>query len=137
MSSKKSAVVLVFNNKNELALQLRSSTDTNYPSHWDASAAGSIDADEEPEEAASRELWEEIGITGDLDFIKGILYKDDFGEDYLYVYRTDHNGPFIPDKHEVQLIKFVSLEEIDHMIETGEKFHPEFIFLWKQGIVRA
>ena len=46
IEKKKSSAVLVFNDKGELALQLRSSNDDSFPSHWDFSAGGGIDSGE-------------------------------------------------------------------------------------------
>ena len=54
--NKASAVVLVFNSENNLALQLRAAHDDSYPGHWDFSAAGGIEAHETLVDAAIREL---------------------------------------------------------------------------------
>jgi len=59
---KKSSGVLVFNNKGELALQLRAAKDDSFPSHWDFSAGGGINAGEDNKLSAQREVKEELGI---------------------------------------------------------------------------
>lgn len=46
-------------------LQKRSLTKKTYPGFWDTSAGGNIDYPESYEEAAKRELYEEIGIKAD------------------------------------------------------------------------
>ena len=134
MEIKMSAVILVFSSVGKLALQLRSKTDDSYPSHWDFSAAGGLDFGEEHGVAASRELYEEIGIKSDLTFVFETTFKDNFCEDKLFVYKTISDGPFFPDPKEVDDIQFFSKQEIDVMIESGSKFHPEFIFLWKEKL---
>lgn len=137
MPHKESSVVLVFNDKAEFALQLRAAKDESYPTHWDFSSAGGIELGENPREAAIRELQEEIGISGDLQAIGEILYIDDQDDDKLYLFRMTHNGPFTLDPTEVDDEKFFPLSEIAKMIQDGEKFHPEFIFVWKRGLIQV
>jgi len=137
MKSKNSSVVLVFNDAGELALQLRGAKDSSYPSHWDFSAAGGIEANEDPVAAATRELKEEIGIDGNVEFVKDILYEDELGQDLLHIYTLKNNGPFSPDRVEVDDIQFFTFEQIAKMIQNKEKFHPEFLFLWKSGFIQS
>lgn len=136
MKYKKSAVILVFNQEGELALQLRAAHDDSYPSHWDFSAAGGIDNGEDPLEAAHRELKEEIGIEGELEFLGEELYQDEVAQDRLFVYKTTYDGVFEIDPREVAEVKFFSLEQIDTMLASGEKIHPEFSMLWNQGVIK-
>lgn len=130
MKHKESSVILVFNDRNELLLQQRSFKDDKYPGHWDFSAAGGIDPGEDSHEAAKRELSEELGIEASVEFIAEELYQDNKSEDKLFIYRAKHNGPFKPDyEKEVEKVRFFSLDEIEQMLNSGEKFHPEFPFL--------
>lgn len=55
--------IFVFNDKNELYLQKRGANQT-FPNTWDQSAGGHVDEGETYEEAALRELQEELGISG-------------------------------------------------------------------------
>ena len=133
---KQSVVILVWNNKNELALQLRSAHDTSYPLHWDFSAAGGIEDGEDHLQAAIRELKEEIGIESELIFVREIVYEDEKVRDILFLYKTHYEGSFKPDASEVEKVEFFSLDKIESMLKTEKKFHPEFSFLWKQGLIR-
>lgn len=135
MKEKRSSVILVFNDKKELLLQLRGPTDKSYPLHWDFSAAGGIDPNENHRMAARRELQEELGIGGKLEYLGEELYSESHSSDRLYVYKTVHNDPFKPDLREISKIKFFALEEIEKMLKLGKKFHPEFPFLWNKGII--
>ena len=55
--------ILVFNKRGDLLLQKRSLLKDRHPGVWDSSAAGHLDAGEDYEHAARRELAEELGIS--------------------------------------------------------------------------
>ncbi|MBI4121263.1 MAG: NUDIX domain-containing protein [Parcubacteria group bacterium] len=138
---KKSSAVLVFNDKGELALQLRAAHDDKFPSHWDFSAGGGIDDGEDDALAARRELHEELGIDADVEFITKEHYTypawdpSITREVDLSVFKAHHNGPFKPDPDEVEKVQFFGLETIGEMMQSGVKFHPEFRLSWEKGIV--
>lgn len=136
MKHKRSAIVLIFNDKRECALQKRAAHDTSYPSHWDFAAAGGIDMGESPNDAAVRELREELGIDAKPVYIGDYVYRDEKAEDKLSVYRLVHSGPFSPDPNEVEEVHFFSLQAIEDMLQAEEKFHPEFPFLWKIDVIK-
>ncbi len=135
MKKDQSSVVLVFNDRKELALQLRAAIDDLYPLHWDFSAAGGIFPGEDHKNAAIRELKEEIGIESDMTFDGEELFQNKECTDRMYIYKTTHNGPFQRQVNEVEDIQFFTLEKIGKMILLGEKFHPEFLFVWNEGII--
>lgn len=138
---KKSSAVLVFNDNGELALQMRAANDTSFPSHWDFSAGGGIDPGEDPEHCAKRELQEELGVEADVEFITEehqaypAWTPSVSREVDLFIYKAHHNGPFRPDPGEIEKVQFFTLEIIKSMIESGEKFHPEFILSWKKNVI--
>jgi len=138
---KKSVAVLVFNDKGELALQLRASDDDSFPSHWDFSSGGGIDPGEDSKHTAERELQEELGVKASIEFVISEHYSypgwnpSVTREIDLSIYKTHHNGPFNPDLKEVEKVQFFSLEKIKVMLEAGQKFHPEFVFSWNKGFV--
>ncbi len=55
--------ILVYNQDDEVLVQLRSPSKDNNPGLWDSSAAGHVDAGETYRDSACRELHEELGIT--------------------------------------------------------------------------
>ena len=58
------ARVFLFNSKGELLIQKRSAKHASLPNRWDQSAAGHVDEGETYEQAAYRELKEEVGVIG-------------------------------------------------------------------------
>src|SRR3989344_2588671 len=139
---KKGSAIVIINDKDEIALQLRAVNDDSFPSHWDFGAGGGIDEGEDEMTSAKREMQEELGVSTDVEFVSrqhytypawkpGITREVD-----LWIYKTRHNGPFTPDMNEVEKVQFFSLEEIKKLVaENTAKFHPEFKLIWKSGII--
>ena len=66
----RSVHILVFNSRGELFLQKRAMTKDENPGYWDSSAAGHVNAGEGYRDSAQRELLEELGISGELQFFR-------------------------------------------------------------------
>ena len=134
---------MVFNSKGELALQLRAVNNERFPSYWDFSASGGIDEEEDDKSCAERELMEELGISADLKFISREIYTHPAWNPSITIeadisfFKALHDGPFNPDPNEVQKVEFFKLETIKEMIESGQKFHPEFITAWNKGLISS
>jgi len=133
---------MVFNDKGELALQLRAPNDDSFPSHWDFTAGGGIDDGENEKDAAERELKEELGVSAKLEFVTKTHYTysawkpDTIREIDIFIYKVYHNGPFQPDLKEIEKVEFFSLGQIIKMLQSGEKFHPEFKLSWERGFIK-
>ena len=124
------AHVFIFNDRGEMAMQLRSSEVEFAPNSWITAGSGHVVAGKTYAEGAAAELQEEAGIGNvPLEFMGKDEYVSDRGKLFLGVFRCQHNGPFVPSPKEVAKIDFFSLDEIGKMISRGEKFHPEFRFL--------
>ncbi len=135
MKSKQSAGVVVFNDEQELLLQIRAFRDDTYPGHWDFSAAGGMKPHENHKEAALRELQEELGIKNEIYYLTHISYTDKDVQKQLFLYKTAHNGPFSIDKNEIERVEFFGKHKIQKMIDAKEKFHPEFLLIWEKQIL--
>lgn len=68
--------IMIENRKGQILLQHRTPTKDIYPNCWDNSVAGHVDAGEEYEQAAVRELREELGLEG-LDYAEIGRYRSD------------------------------------------------------------
>jgi 16S rRNA (adenine1518-N6/adenine1519-N6)-dimethyltransferase len=124
--------VFVVNRNGRLLLQQRASSTNYYPGYWDASAGGQVAAGETYEQAAIRELDEELGCQpGPLDLVaKYNSYSSRQREKrMLFIHRCE--GPFRLSK-QVQEVRFVRPEEIARMVENEaftEGFQRSFA-LW-------
>jgi isopentenyldiphosphate isomerase len=112
--------VLVFNTRGETFLQKRSMTKDREPGKWDSSSSGHVDAGEDYDACAVRELREEIGLI--VQKTPERLFKIDAcletDQEFVWVYRGKAEGPFQlhPDE-----------------IESGEWFAPEAVTKWMAG----
>ena len=122
--------VLVFNDRDEMCLQLRSKYVSFCPLHWCTAVGGHVQSGETPEQAALREYEEEIGTTSDIvPFSKDLYVHAGVLKKFLITFKTKYNGPFRLNPKVVEKVEFFNLEEIQEMIDNGEKFHPELLFL--------
>ncbi|HRH23409.1 MAG TPA: NUDIX domain-containing protein [Candidatus Magasanikbacteria bacterium] len=128
--------VLIFNDKNEMALQLRSNTVSFCPSHWSTAVGGHVQTGENYESAAMREYEEELGMKNTLTFFDKDIYEvEDKPKKFLTIFTSRYNGPFSKDPTAVEKVEFFPLDTIRTMIRDGEKFHPELLFLLQKHFV--
>lgn len=98
--------VFVFNDKGDMALQMRGKNVSFCPLHW-CTAAGHVAAGESYEEAARREMKEEIGIEPKATFLYRDLYEvKNRPNKFLASFRASHNRPFRLNSREVEKIEF-------------------------------
>ena len=118
------AAVVVINTKGELLLQMRSPTKLISPNMYCTSVAGHVVEDESYEDAAVRELKEELGIVSELHPIGKFHYNiplplGKINKEHYHLYYCVHDGPFDIEKHAISFVKFFSLEEIKTMIKEN------------------
>ena len=130
------AHILIFDNRNRILLQLRSKAKSFCPLHWSTSVGGHVHSGETYKEAALRECREELGREVKVKFAYKDLYQDKCYEvglkKILVTFKAIDNGPFQTSPGEVKAVKFFSLDEVQKMINNGDKFHPELLFLLRK-----
>lgn len=115
--------VFVINDQGKILLQKRSRNKHTYPGFYTLSATGHVEKDESYEAAIHRELKEELGIDGKLEyFFKTIVYPDNLGNEteMAAFFKYHDNGPFVIAKDEIEYVKFFSVEELVKLDKTGK-----------------
>ena len=127
--------VLVFNSRGEVFLQKRSMTKDRQPGVWDSSCSGHLDAGEDYDACAVRELREEIGLS--LPHAPERLFKLDACEEtdaeFVWVYRCQHEGPFTLHPDEIECGGWFALAEVTRwMAERPQDFASALVHIWRR-----
>ncbi len=113
-------------NNGQLLLQKRPMHKLVQPGKWDTAVGGHVSAGESIELALQRETNEEIGLQQfTAQAISRYTWKSDIEKELVFVFKTNHKGPFRFDEKEVDEVKFWSVEEIKYNLEKGI-FTPNF-----------
>lgn len=123
--------VIVVNSEGKLLLQKRTLNTDLYRGYWIDAAAGHVDAGESYEEAAERELKEELSVN--IKLKKLFDFKKYTGNDneIIRVFGTRYDGPFKANKEEIDFVEFFSLDKINEMMKK-EKFTPATVEIIKK-----
>ncbi|MBC8096441.1 MAG: NUDIX domain-containing protein [Akkermansiaceae bacterium] len=127
--------VLVFNSRGQLFLQKRSMIKDMSPGLWDSSASGHLDSGEDYDSCAVREVWEEIGLklAQPPERILRIEACAETGQEFVWVYRCESEGPFTLHPEEIERGDWFTPEEITRWIaERPQDFAPAFGLVWQK-----
>jgi isopentenyldiphosphate isomerase len=118
--------VLVFNPEGCLYLQKRSADKDIQPGKWDTSVGGHVGLGEAVEEAARREMREELGIeTAGLAPLHTYLWRSPVETEFVTTYRCEYDGPVTVDPVEIDEGRFWTAREIEAALGSG-LFTPNF-----------
>ena len=124
--------ILVFNRSGELFLQKRARSKDRHPLLWDTSAAGHVDAGEEYDFAARRELQEELGVSAELTRVAKLPASEKTGQEFIWIYRTEHEGPFELARSEIEYGDFFPVDVVAKWVQARpHDFAPGFLECWK------
>lgn len=124
--------ILVFNNLGELFLQKRSRWKDRHPRLWDSSAAGHVDAGEDYDVAANRELREELGVAAELTRVVKLPASEKTGQEFIWLYQARHDGPFELARSEIEYGEFFPIEVVSGWVKARPAdFAPGFLECWK------
>ena len=124
--------ILIFNGIGELLLQKRSPWKDRHPLLWDSSAAGHVEANEQYDETADRELDEELGVAAQLRPIGKLQASEKTGQEFIVVYHGEHNGPFRYPSEEISAVEFFPVDIINRWVANKpEDFAPGFLESWR------
>ena len=123
--------IIVFNSNGEMLIQQRQPFKDNWCGMWDLSVGGSVTCGETSQTGAERELFEELGITADLQgAAPAVSVTFDGGFDDYYILQRDIDIAALRLQYEeVQAAKWASLDEILSMIDNGVfiPYHKAFV----------
>lgn len=113
--------ICIFNSKNELLIQQRQPFKEGWSNMWDLTAAGSALQGESSQQAAEREVAEEIGLKIDLSDKRPnftINFAHGFDDYYLLEQEVDLASLHLQEE-EVQAVRWVNKEEALAMQAQG------------------
>ena len=129
--------VLLSNRDGEVFLQLRSPTKDQAPNRWDSSCSGHLDSGEDYDDAAYREVGEELGVRMPPCSLRRILKLEacpQTGNEFVWIYEGRHDGPFTLHPKEISGGRFLGPAEIDRAIrEKPEEFSRAFAYVWERS----
>ena len=119
--------VCIFNKQGEMLIQQRQSFKNGWPNLWCLTCGGSAITGDTSQQAAARELFEELGITYNFEAIRPQLTIN-FARGFDDYYTIEHEvdlSELVLQPEEVQAAKWASKEEIIQMMQEG-KFIPYY-----------
>jgi isopentenyldiphosphate isomerase len=127
--------VLVFDPRGRVFLQKRSLTKDRQPGLWDSSSSGHVDAGEDYDACAVRELREEIGLQ--LPAAPQRLFKlaasAETDQEHVWVYRCEAAGPFRLDPEEIERGGWFAPAEVTRwMAERPQDFASALLLIWRK-----
>jgi isopentenyl-diphosphate Delta-isomerase len=129
----RAVAVIVTRANGRLLLQERSRRDQWHPGRWTLSSTGHVKKGESYEEAASRELMEELGLRAELTMRRKYLLPP-FTEDgltereWVALFEATSDAPVMIDHVELESVREFSPSEVKKMLE-GEKLTPDAVIL--------
>lgn len=128
--------LLVVNRAGQIFLHKRSMQKDLFPGVWDSSAAGHVGTGEDYDGTAVRELEEELGCrpARPPQRLFKIEAREETGQEFVWVYRVESEGPFTLHPDEIQCGGWFSPGEIDRWLaERPQEIAPALLFLWPRA----
>jgi 16S rRNA (adenine1518-N6/adenine1519-N6)-dimethyltransferase len=126
--------IWVWNSQGELLLQMRTATKDEYPDCYTSSASGHVDAGESYDQAAHRELFEELRLAGDLAFVHKLPASPQTANEHTALYFLSTDTPPVPDPGEIARLEWKQPGAIAALLkQRPELFTPPFrqLFEWR------
>lgn len=123
--------IFVFKTTGEMLIHLRSPTKDEQPNKWTSSASGHLSAGEDYTETAHRELEEEIGLSGDLEFLHKFEASPETSYEFTGLYRLLSDEEPVFDPVEITRGEYVTLEDLQRRVaEERDSFSSAFLVLF-------
>ena len=114
----RTAHVVVRSGDGRMLLQKRSATKDIQPARWDTAVGGHLHLGETYEQAARREMAEEIGIAGPLPLthLFDTRIRNSIESENVRVFGLTHDGPFVPQADEIDELRFWTAADVDQAL---------------------
>ena len=133
--------ICIFNSEGEMLIQKRQPFKSGWSGMWDVSVGGSAVSGDTSSAAASRELFEELGIEHSFEDIAPTLsYTFKNGFDDVYVIKKNVDIDTLKLQYEeVEAVKWADADEIKKMIDGGifipyHKSYIDLLFFRKDSV---
>lgn len=126
--------IFVFNKAGQVFWQRRSLLKDTAPGKWSSSASGHVDAGEDYDCTARREIQEELGVAAN-ESLKRVLYVQACelsAHEFLWVYQMRHDGPFTLNGHEVMDGCWLTPAELEAwVLREPQAFARSSLYVWQ------
>lgn len=131
------AYIVLRDKDGNFLLQQRSQLKKKNPGRYTYAATGHVDEGESYDEAAVRELKEEVGIDANLTLIDKSSYMSDEvnAQVFIAIYsgEIDHDVQLVLDPEEVSGTRWFTKTELDEAVsKTPESFSPNMVKTYKK-----
>jgi 8-oxo-dGTP pyrophosphatase MutT (NUDIX family) len=121
--------ILLLNARGELFVQKRTAGKDVYPGYYEVAVGGVVQAGEEYDVSAQRELAEEVGLDGAvLTPLFDFYWQDEGNRVWGRAYICAAEGPLTLQPEEVEWGRFMDIDEILRLRRT-EPFTPDGLYL--------
>ena len=115
-------IIIIQNSNNQLFVHQRSDTDPEkpFPLKYGLGAGGKVNERESIDEAANRELSEELKIQINLEHLFSFPFTHPQTSYTVNVFRGFYNGELVPCKREFKQARWMNTAEIDELAKNEE-----------------
>ena len=123
--------VFLFRPDGVLLIHKRSANKEEFPSVWTSSCSGHVSAGECYDDSATRELFEELGISAPLTRLTKFAACEDTSCEFTVLYAAKSSDRLTPDAGEISEVRWLSLSDVaEWMKATPDDFSPAFRLLF-------
>ena len=120
-----------------ILLQRRSLSKDREPGKWTSSVSGHVNSGEEYDAAMLREIPEEIGVAAkscrDFSRLSYFPACRETDQEFVWLYRAIHSGPFQPDPMEVAGLAWFPVDQLEAEIKKKpQEFSSCLLHLWER-----
>jgi 8-oxo-dGTP pyrophosphatase MutT (NUDIX family) len=125
------ACTFIRNSKDEFFVHQRLASKKTFPNRYGIGAGGHVEADEEPQAAAQRELLEETGLTTPVRYCFTMNFDEPDCKQITHLFAIESDMPITTDANEWQWSGWMSKEGVDKL-DAENKLCTDTSILWRR-----